>query len=145
MCFTRMVCERYDNTKVGMSFETDLKITEEELKLYAKSSGDYNPLHANENYAKKSILKGNVIPGVLLVAILTNLIRKDPAYEDVTLILLNINFDFINPVHVGETIKARLEIVEKYDEKRLIKSQWECKKETGELIMEGFTLAKMLD
>ena len=44
----------FEELSVGMAHETHHTITEEDIELFAKVSGDYNPIHMDEEYAKKT-------------------------------------------------------------------------------------------
>ena len=46
---------KFEDLSIGMSHETFHKITEKDLDLFAEVSGDYNPLHMDEDYAKGTV------------------------------------------------------------------------------------------
>ena len=72
--------------EVGFSFEKTIKLTEEEISAFAKLSGDFNPLHHNEEVAKTSRFgAGNRTrvrerdsQGLYMLSLLLNLATKLP-------------------------------------------------------------------
>ena len=50
---------------VGQSYETSFVITSELIERFADVTGDHNPIHLNEDYARKSIFKQRVAQGML--------------------------------------------------------------------------------
>lgn len=90
--------------KVGDTAEIKHRISEEDVALFAKLTGDTNPLHMDEKYAKGTSFHGRVVHGMLTASFLSTLIgTKLPGagalwYEQ--------SFRFLSPVRIGEEIKV---------------------------------------
>ena len=56
---------KFDEIKIGLEYKFTEKITESRLDGFASLSGDYNPLHMDDDYAKTTKFKKRVCHGVL--------------------------------------------------------------------------------
>jgi 3-hydroxybutyryl-CoA dehydratase len=63
-----------DQLTVGQIHESSFTITEEMIGRFARATGDHNPLHLDENYAKGTIFKTRVAHGMLQAGILSGVI-----------------------------------------------------------------------
>ena len=85
-------------------------VTETDIVQYSQISGDDNPLHVNEEFAKQTVFKGRIAHGMLtcgyISAVLgTKLPGPGCAY-------LNQNLNFRAPVRIGDTVQTRVTIKE---------------------------------
>ena len=106
----------YDEFTVGDRFTTPARtITEADIVLFAGLSGDYAPMHTDEEYAKDSIFGGRVAHGTLTFVLTTGLMFRMPhLYHETILGLLGIdNVRYLHPVRAGDTIHAEIEIISK--------------------------------
>jgi len=62
----------------GLKLTYERVVTAEDIDLFAKVSGDYNPVHVNEDYAKKTLFKGRIAHGALSQAFLSTTMAKLP-------------------------------------------------------------------
>ena len=62
---------------VGQSYKTRFVVTAELIERFAEVTGDYNPIHLNEEYARKSIFKQRVAQGMLQAG---GVAAKTPVY-----------------------------------------------------------------
>jgi len=87
----------------GQRFTRSLAITSELLEQYGKLSGDFNPLHIDDQYAREKGFKSRVAYGNIYGMLLSTLVGMDLGHQEV--MLLSEKFDFKKPVYVGDTIK----------------------------------------
>ena len=97
-----------DDLTVGMTDVYVRTVTETDIVQYSQISGDDNPLHVNEEFAKQTIFKGRIAHGMLtcgyISAVLgTKLPGPGCAY-------LNQNLNFRAPVRIGDTVQTRVTI-----------------------------------
>ncbi|MBT3219218.1 MAG: MaoC family dehydratase [Proteobacteria bacterium] len=94
--------------QVGNNASFTKTITETDVVLFAGISGDTNPVHINEEYAKKTRFKGRIAHGPYVTGLIgTVLGTKMPGPGT---IYLGQTLKFTAPVHIGDTITARCEI-----------------------------------
>jgi 3-hydroxybutyryl-CoA dehydratase len=104
-----------DDFKVGMSFETPSRtVTEADVVNFAALSGDYNPLHTDEEFAKKGRFGRRIAHGVLTLAIMTGLWDRIGIVSGSVEAFYGIdNLKFTRPVFFGDTLRATVMVVDK--------------------------------
>jgi acyl dehydratase len=108
----RLFLEDFD---VGMTFETPRRtVTEADVVAFAGLSGDYNPLHTDEEFAKNGPFGRRIGHGVLTLAILTGLwdrlgflIGSVEAFYGID------KLRFTRPVFFGDSLRATVKVVGK--------------------------------
>jgi acyl dehydratase len=90
-------------------------VTEADVTTFAGVSGDFNPLHTDEEFMKNSAFGGRIAHGLLTVAIGTGLINQMGVFEGTNLALLNMNIKYTGAVKFGDTIRLELKTLEKKD------------------------------
>jgi len=106
----------FDDVKEGSVSIMKVPITSKIVKLFAMISGDYNPIHIDEEYAKtlppKLFGGRNIAHGILLNSFLSALITL--SFGKGAVLLEWRDQKFKKPVRVGDTITVKLEVVRKY-------------------------------
>jgi len=104
----------FDEFKVGDEFTTASRtITEADVVNFAGLSGDYNPLHTDEEFGKSTPFKGRVAHGMLSVAIATGLANQLGIFEGTTVALLSMTISYKGAAKFGDTIHLVLKVVDK--------------------------------
>lgn len=105
----------YEDLEVGQTFRSPARtVTEADLTIFAMVSGDWNPIHSDAEYARKTPYGQRIVHGVLGVAIVTGMFDRLGIFEDSALALLGIDeWRFIAPIFVGDTVHMELEIADK--------------------------------
>ena len=60
---------------VGKTYETRITITEEMVENFARATGDYNPIHMDEDYARGTIFKTRVVHGMLHAGLISGIVE----------------------------------------------------------------------
>ena len=112
-----MLGKFFEDFEEGQEFETPARtITEADVVNFAGISGDFNPLHIDEEFAKTSRFKKRIAHGVLTFAIMTGLWARTGFLEGTVEAFYGIDkLRFTRPVFIGDTIKARVKVVSKED------------------------------
>lgn len=107
----------FEECEVGDEYESGGRtITEADIVIFAGLSGDYNPLHTNEEFAKKSVFGTRVAHGPLIHAISVGLLNQMPFFEGTVVAMRGYrNVVYTKGVFAGDTIFVKAEIVEKND------------------------------
>lgn len=99
------------------------------MYLYAGITGDLNPAHINQVEAKKTMFQGRIAHGMLTAGLVSAVIGMQlPGPGS---IYLGQELKFMSPVRIGDTIKAEVEVIEKFDEKNRIKLNTICTNQNG--------------
>lgn len=107
----------YEDWQVGDEFETGARtVTETDIVLFAGLSGDYNPLHTNEVFAKGTIFGTRVAHGFLVHSISIGLINQTKFFDGVVMAQKgHRNVMFTKGVIAGDTVCAHVKVAEKND------------------------------
>ncbi|MGZ8463385.1 MAG: MaoC family dehydratase, partial [Candidatus Deferrimicrobiaceae bacterium] len=103
--------------KVGDTAELSKTVTEEDIVLFAKVTGDYNPVHVSEEFAKKTRFGGRIAHGMLSAGLISAVIGMKLPGPGCPYLSQTLNFR--GPVKIGDEITARVEVAEVISEKRL--------------------------
>ena len=104
----------FNEFKIGDEFTTASRtITEADAVNFAGLSGDFNPLHTDEEFGKSTPFKGRVAHGMLSVAVATGLANQLGIFEGTTIALLSMTINYKGAVKFGDTIHLVLKVVEK--------------------------------
>ncbi len=118
---------------VGLKTSHMKTVTEADIMLFAGVSGDFNPAHVSEEYAKKTLFGGRIAHGALTQALLSAAMAKLPGL----VIFLSQSVRFLKPVRIGDTITAVAEVVETRQDKGIVTMKNTCTNQNGEIITEG--------
>ena len=110
-------------------------ITEELLKKFGEISGDYNPLHVNETFAKKRGFKDRVAYGNILGLLVSQLVGMHLWSQDVMLISQKINFK--KPVYPGDVIELTGKIALKSAAVNIIELSLSFSSDAGDIVASG--------
>jgi 3-hydroxybutyryl-CoA dehydratase len=93
----------------GVRAVVDFTITAEDMEKFAALSGDYNPLHRDQDFARQKGFKGTVVYGALLIAKISGLIGMQlPGLDS---LWGSIAMQFNQPLYVGEPARAEGAVV----------------------------------
>ena len=130
-----MIGKTIDQLTIGDSAEFTKTISESDIYLFAGITGDLNPAHINEEYAKNTFFKGRIAHGILIggfisTVIGTTLPGPGSIYREQQL-------KFLAPVRIGDTITARVEVREINTEKNKIIMQTSCFNQEAAMVIDG--------
>jgi len=125
----------FDEIKVGLKHNFEVSIDEELTKKFANISGDFNPLHMNEKYAKETKFEKRVVHGMLLASFFSKLIGMYLPGKNALYFSQNLNF--VKPCFIGDKITVEGEIIDKSEATRIIKLKTSIKNQEGKALVEG--------
>lgn len=96
--------------QLGQSVERRFQITDEAVRAFAAVSGDHNPLHLDEEYARKTVFRGRVAHGMLVGAHISAVLGDDLPGPGA--IYLSQTLEFEHPVRIPSELKVCVEVVE---------------------------------
>lgn len=103
----------FDEFHVGEVIYTAARtITEADIMMFASLTGDFNPLHTNEEWAKQTQHGTRIAHGCLIVAYAAGLRQQTRFMEGTTIALAGLKDTFLAPTKAGDTIHCRIEITE---------------------------------
>ncbi len=88
-------------------------VTEGDVGAFAGLSGDFNPLHTDEVFAKETPFRARIAHGMLTAAVATGLVNAQGWFEGTTIALMEQVFRYKGPVRFGDTVHCVLKVAEK--------------------------------
>jgi acyl dehydratase len=118
-------------------------VSQENINLYAEASRDFNPIHINVEFARKTPLGGTIAHGMLILAYVSQMMTVAFGKSWLSGSMLNVRFK--NPARPGDslTIKGRISKVEKSDSQNLVSCEVSCHNQNGDAIVTGETSVKL--
>ena len=125
----------YDELQIGEEASFTKTITETDVYLFAGISGDFNPMHVNEEFAKTTPFKTRIAHGALPQSLIAPVLgTKLPGLGTVA---VEISCRFKAPTFFGDTITAKATVSKKMEEKRWARLALTWTNQRGETIAEG--------
>ncbi len=121
--------------QVGDAAEFAKTVTETDIYLYAGITGDFNPAHVNEAYAKNTFFKTRIAHGMLTAGFVSAIIANQLPGPGT--IYMKQELSFLAPVRIGDTITARVEVLELLAEKNRVRLKTTCSNQDGVTVLTG--------
>ena len=125
----------FDEVKIGFKKNFEVIITEPMLTDFAKLSGDYNPLHMNEEYASSTSFKKRVCSGMFLATFFSRLIGMYLPGKHALYFSQSLNF--VNPCFVGDKITIEGKVIDKSVATKIITLKTTITNESSKRIIDG--------
>lgn len=98
----------FDKISIGDVFELNWSFCEEDVLRFAELSGDFSPLHVDPSYAETTEFGQQVVHGMLLASLFSNLVgMKIPGKHA---LYLGQDLSFRKPVFIGDALKVRAKV-----------------------------------
>jgi acyl dehydratase len=129
----------YEETKAGEKFGTSVTVTEAHLVLGAGLFGDFNPLHVNEEFSRRSRFGTRILHGPFTAALVSAPVGM--YFAGTAIAYLEHNCRFVAPVKPGDTLTTEWTIAERQDKPKhgggILSLACVSKNQRGETVLEG--------
>ena len=128
----------------GMNLpEMKKMVTQHRINLYAEASKDFNPIHINEDFAKKTPLGGTIAHGMLILAYVSQMMSA--AFGQSWLTGGKLDVRFRTPARPGDTItvSGRISRIEKNEAQTSIHCDVLCRNQNDESVITGETSVRV--
>lgn len=133
-----MIGRTIEQIQVGDTAEFSKTVGEYDVYSYAGLTGDMNPAHVNEEYAKKTFFKTRIAHGMLCAGFISTILGT--RLPGPGTIYLKQELNFLAPVRIGDTVTAQVEVLEKMTEKNRVRLKTRCVNQEGALVLDGEAL-----
>jgi acyl dehydratase len=124
--------------KIGDKFSTEKQITDRVVRAFAELSGDFNPIHLDEEFAKTTRF-GRRIAHALISAVLGY------EFKERKIVYLSQTMKFVAPVFIDDTVTATATVTNIREDKPIVTLETVCTKQNGETVVEGEAAVMILD
>jgi 3-hydroxybutyryl-CoA dehydratase len=125
---------RYSELTVGQTAEYARQITDREIKAFAEITGDFNPVHLDEEAAAKTRFGGRIAHGMLSAGLISAAIAT--TLPGPGSIYLAQTMRFTAPVRIDDTVTVTLTVTELLSKNRL-KLSTVCRNQHGDMVLDG--------
>jgi 3-hydroxybutyryl-CoA dehydratase len=129
-----------EDLKVGMTAVYSKTVTDADICTFAGVSGDTNPIHLSDDFAKTTMFEGRIAHGMLSASFISTLIGT--RLPGPGAIYMSQNLKFLAPVRPGQTVNTRATVTDINHEKARITLHTQCMV-GDEVVIEGEALIKV--
>ena len=130
-----------NSIKLGQKVQIRKSFSEEEVLYYTKTSGDTNAIHHDIEYAKTTIFKKRIVPGLQVASLFGGLLGSKLPGEGT--IHLGQTLFFKKPIYLDEEILAIIEVVNIRSDKPILTFKTTCYNSNNELAIDGEAIVKV--
>jgi len=130
-----MIGKTIDKLNIGDTAKFAKTVSESDIYLYAGITGDFNPAHINEDYAKNTFFKTRIAHGMLSAGFISTVIGNE--LPGTGSIYVKQDLRFLAPVRIGDTITARVEVIEIMDGKNRVRLKTVCVNQEDTQVLDG--------
>ena len=131
------------NLNIGDTFSKSREVTDELIRQFAEVSGDYNPIHLDEEFAKTTRFGRRIAHGMLGGAFISAVLGYEFSVRKI--IYLSQTLKFVAPVFIGDTVTAKATIKSIRQDKPIITVETICENQAGETLIKGEAVLMLLN
>lgn len=121
--------------KIGDSFSTSRKVTDELVRKFAEVSGDYNPIHLDEEFAKTTRFGRRIAHGMLSGAFISAVLGYE--FKERKIVYLSQTMKFTAPVYLDDTVTATATVAAIREDKGIVMLETICTNQDDEVLVKG--------
>jgi acyl dehydratase len=126
----------YNDIRVGDKSSQTKIVTRGDIAAFAAVSGDHNPVHLSDEFAKTTQFGGVIAHGMLAVSYISTVLGTQYPGPGSIFMGLN-NVQFTAPVRPGDEITTTVTVTEKHASKPIIKFACECVNQNGQVVVKA--------
>ncbi|HNV06659.1 MAG TPA: MaoC family dehydratase [Petrotogaceae bacterium] len=131
---------KYAEIPSGYVFEAKKIITAHMVDTFAQITGDKNPIHLDEEFAKTTVFGRRIAHGILTIGLVSEVLGME--FPGKGTVYMKQDAKFLKPVYLDEEITVRVAVKEKIDEKFRLVLTTQVIKSDGQLAVDGEALVQ---
>jgi|TARA_Y100000758_G_scaffold274029_1_gene217708 acyl dehydratase len=125
----------FDEIEIGLTKQFQITITESIVDNFAKLTGDFSPIHMDEDYASTTTFQKRVVHGMLLASFLSKI---DGMYlPGKHALYFSQSLDFRHPCFLGDTITISSVVIDKSSSTKILKIESKITNQDGKILLSG--------
>lgn len=129
--------------KLGDTFSVSKEVTDELIRQFADVSGDHNPLHLDEDFAKDTRFGKRIAHGMLTASFISAVLGYKLNVRKI--VYLGQTLKFKHPTFIGDVVTAKATVKKVREDKPIIKIETTCENQDGTILIEGEATIMLLD
>ena len=123
------------NLKIGDTFSISRLVTDEIIRKFADVSGDFNPIHLDEDFAKTTRFGKRIAHGMLSGAFISAVLGNE--FKERKIVYLSQTLKFTAPVFLGDTVTATATVTNIRENRGIVTLETVCTNQNGETLVKG--------
>lgn len=123
------------NLEIGSQFKATKQITDDVVRAFVELSGDSNPIHTDDEFAKKSRFGRRIAHGMISGALLSAVLGTE--FGEKQVVYMSQTMRFVAPVFIGDTITATATVKNIREDKPIVAVETVVTKEDGTVVVSG--------
>jgi 3-hydroxybutyryl-CoA dehydratase len=128
--------------KIGDKFSTSKQITDAVVRAFADLSGDYNPIHIDEEFAKTTQFGRRIAHGMISGALISAVLGYE--FKERRVVYLSQTLKFVQPVFIDDTVTATATVKSIREDKPIVTLETVCSNQNGETTTKGEAVVMIL-
>ena len=128
--------------KIGDTFSMERHVTDELIRKFADVSGDYNPIHLDEDFAKTTRFGRRIAHGMLSGAFISAVLGYE--FKERKIVYLSQSMKFTAPVYIDDTVTATATVTNIREDKGIVTLETVCTNQNGETLVKGEAVVMVL-
>ncbi|MCS6873297.1 MAG: MaoC family dehydratase [Pyrinomonadaceae bacterium] len=121
--------------KIGDKFSRQKKISDDVIRKFAEFSGDYNPIHLDEEFARKTRFGRRIAHGMITGALISAVLGDELSEKSV--VYLSQTLNFVKPVFVDDIVTVTATVTDIREDKPIVTLETICTNQSGEIVVTG--------
>ena len=121
--------------KIGDTYSTSREVTDELIRKFAEVSGDFNPIHLDEEFAKTTRFGRRIAHGMMSGAFISSVLSGE--FNGRTVVYLSQTMRFTAPAFIGDTITVTSTVKNIRVDKGIVTLETICTNQNGETLVKG--------
>ena len=126
---------KYMDVKIGDKFSTRRHVTDELVRRFADVSGDRNPIHLDDEFAKTTRFGRRIAHGMLSGALISAVLGYE--FKERRIVYLSQTLKFKAPVYIDDLVTTTATVTNIREDKGIVTLETVCTNENGDLLVEG--------
>ncbi len=136
---------RIQDYAVGDQASFTKTITETDAALFSAVSGDFYPIHFNEELARRTRFGGRIAHGAIAVGLISTVLGVPLQGAGVcAAVIRELQFEFTAPVRFGDTLTAEATVQEVISARHQVDLAVDCRNQRDEVVLRGRAVLKIL-
>lgn len=127
----------------GQTASLTRTVTEAEVEAFAWASGDTNPVHLDEDYAKRTRFGRRIAHGMLIGSYISTLLGTQ--FPGPGTIYMSQTMAFLHPVYLGDTVEVVVTVTGYRAEREVLSLRTECFNQRGDMVLRGDAVCLVSD